>query len=339
MIRKNIIIAGTPYFVRKVFFKDRHAINSGGVKKLFVFTLIILLIMSLVACQKEDEENSDLFEQHQEELLIAEKQASVTQEKQDIIPKEEKDIIPEEEKEIVPEEKIEIAPEEEIEIALENEIQESNTNPEYESEGETMATIQQNELQLFSYEEISEAIKARINGISYGETCDVPYEELRYVKVLHIGFDGQTHSGELIVNKSIAEDIVEIFKELYELEYPIEQMVLVDEYGADDNTSMAANNSSAFNYRKIDGTDRISLHSYGMAIDINPRYNPYVRTRDGETVVTPDNGIKYADRTLECDYYINSEDACYQAFTKRGFLWGGEWKNQKDYQHFYKEHK
>jgi len=207
------------------------------------------------------------------------------------------------------------------------------------TKGETMATIQQKELQLFSNEVISEVVKARINGISYGENCDVPYDELRYVKVLYFGFDGQTHSGELIVNKLIAEDIVEIFQELYELEYPIEQMVLVDEYDADDNTSMAANNSSAFNYRKIDGTDRISLHSYGMAIDINPRYNPYVRTMDGKTVVTPENGYKYADRALEGDYYINTEDACYLAFTKKGFLWGGEWNNQKDYQHFYKEFK
>ncbi|MDF2909105.1 MAG: hypothetical protein K0R34_4426, partial [Herbinix sp.] len=176
----------------------------------------------------------------------------------------------------------------------------------------------------------------RIDGKSYGETCTIPYEELRYVKVLHWGFDMQVHEGELIVNRSIAEDIVAIFKELYELEYPIERMVLVDEYDADDNTSMAANNSSAFNYRVIDGTDRISLHSYGVAIDINPQYNPYVRTMEGKTVVTPANGLEYADRTIDCQYYIVKDDPCYKAFTDRGFTWGGEWKNQKDYQHFQK---
>jgi len=207
---------------------------------------------------------------------------------------------------------------------------------EAKPKGDTMATLGQNDLQLFYYEEITDAIKARIDGKSYGENCTIPYEELRYVKVLHWGFDGLTHEGELIVNKSIAEDIVEIFKELYELEYPIERMVLVDEYDADDNTSMAANNSSAFNYRVIDGTDRISLHSYGVAIDINPKYNPYVRTVDGKTVVTPLNGLEYADRTLDCQYYIVKDDPCYKAFTDRGFTWGGEWKNQKDYQHFQK---
>lgn len=188
----------------------------------------------------------------------------------------------------------------------------------------------------FFYEEISEEIKERIKGKSYGDDCDVPYDELRYVKVLYWGFDEETHIGELIVNKAIAEDIVEIFAELYELKYPIERMVLVDEYDADDNASMAANNTSAFNYRKIDGTDRLSKHSYGLAIDINPMYNPYVRELNGKTVITPDNGIKYADRSLDCAYYIKKDDLCYEAFMKRGFTWGGDWKNQKDYQHFQK---
>ena len=189
----------------------------------------------------------------------------------------------------------------------------------------------------FYYEELTKEIKERINGKSYGENCDVPYEELRYIKVLHWGFDGETHIGEMIVNKAIAEDVVEIFKELYEAKYPIERMVLVDEYDADDNTSMAANNSSAFNYRVIEGTKRISLHSYGMAIDINPLYNPYVHTVDGERVVTPLEGAKYEDRSLDCPYYIHAGDACYEAFIKRGFTWGGNWKSNKDYQHFQKE--
>lgn len=197
--------------------------------------------------------------------------------------------------------------------------------------------IGQEESQMFFYEEISQEIMDRIEGKSYGENCDVPFEELRYVKVLYYGFDGETHNGELIVNKAIAQDIVDIFQELYEQQYPIERMVLVDEYDADDNTSMAADNTSAFNYRVIDGTNRISLHSYGLAIDINPLYNPYVRDMDGKTIVTPVNGAQYADRTLDCEYYIKKDDICYQAFISRGFTWGGEWKTQKDYQHFQKK--
>lgn len=206
------------------------------------------------------------------------------------------------------------------------------------SQGDTMETLGSNELQLFFHEEINDTIKARIVGKSYGEGCDIPFEELRYVSVLHWGFDGRTHTGELIVNKAIADDIVEIFQELYEQKYLIERMVLIDEYDADDNLSMEANNSSAFNYRVIDnGSGRLSQHSYGLAIDINPLYNPYVRTVNGNTVISPDNGEKYEDRTLDCAYYIDTEDPCYKAFTQRGFIWGGDWKNSKDYQHFQKE--
>ncbi len=192
--------------------------------------------------------------------------------------------------------------------------------------------------QMFYYEEISQEMKDRIAGISYAEDCEVPYEELRYVKVLYQGFDGETHTGELIVNIAIAEDIIDIFQELYDQKYPIEQMVLIDEYKADDNASMAANNTSAFNYRTIDdGSGRLSIHSYGLAIDINPLYNPYVREVEGKTVTSPENGAEYADRSLDCEYYVKKGDACYKAFTKRGFTWGGDWINQKDYQHFQKK--
>jgi hypothetical protein len=189
----------------------------------------------------------------------------------------------------------------------------------------------------FYYEEITDEIKARINGKSFDENGKISYEELRYVKVQHWGFDGKAHDGELIVNKAIAEDIVSIFQELYEAKYPIERMMLVDEYDADDDASMAANNTSAFNYREVAGTDRLSLHSYGVAIDINPLYNPYVRTVDGKQIITPENGAKYADRSLDIDYYIKKGDFLYQAFIDRGFTWGGDWKNTKDYQHFQKE--
>ena len=215
--------------------------------------------------------------------------------------------------------------------------QQTTDNPQTADNLETSPnTIGGNDLKSFFYEELTQEIKDRINGKSYGENCDVPYAELRYVKVLYWDFDGKVQEGELIVNKAIAQDIVDIFKELYDLKYPIEQMVLVDEYDADDNASMAADNSSAFNYRVVEGTSRMSLHSYGMAIDINPLYNPYVHQLDGETVVTPENGAIYEDRSLDCDYYIQAGDACYNAFIKRGFTWGGDWKHQKDYQHFQK---
>ena len=202
----------------------------------------------------------------------------------------------------------------------------------------TMSASMQEEPQMFYYEDISQEIKDRITGKSYADNCDVSYEDLRYVMILYWGFDGESHTGELIVNKAIAQDIVEIFKKLYVVQYPIECIALIDEYDADDNASMAADNTSAFNYRTIDdGSGRLSNHSYGLAIDINPLYNPYVRKIDGKTVVSPESGADYADRSLDCRYYIKEGDACYQAFIEHGFTWGGDWKNQKDYQHFQKE--
>lgn len=189
---------------------------------------------------------------------------------------------------------------------------------------------------LFYEDNISEEVKNRMIGKSYGENCDIPLSELRYLRLLHLGFDSKTHIGELIVSKEIAEDVIDIFKELYEAEYKIEKMLLIDDFQADDIASMEANNTSAFNYRVIDGTNKLSLHSYGIAIDINPLYNPYVRIIDGKQVVLPSNSVEYVDRSTNCEYYIKKEDLCYRAFIKRGFTWGGDWKN-KDYQHFQKD--
>lgn len=183
---------------------------------------------------------------------------------------------------------------------------------------------------------ITEDIFARISGLSYKKNCTVPREELRYLKVLHYDFQGTVREGELIVNARIADDVANVFKELYDVRYPIEKIRLVDEYGADDNRSMADNNSSAFNFRTIDGSSKLSNHAQGFAIDVNPLYNPYVRTQNGVRQVLPDNAAAYADRTADHPYYIRKGDVCYQIFIKYGFSWGGEWENSKDYQHFEK---
>lgn len=190
---------------------------------------------------------------------------------------------------------------------------------------------------LFYGTEISSEIQERIAGISYQENDTIALADLRYIRVLYYGFDGETHIGELIVNQSIEADILEIMKELYENQYPIEKMVLIDEYDADDESSMADNNTSAFNYRSINGSTKLSKHSLGLAIDINPRYNPCVRTIDGELSVEPANGNAYTDRTQEFPYKINENDLCYRLFTEHGFTWGGSWNSLKDYQHFEKD--
>lgn len=190
---------------------------------------------------------------------------------------------------------------------------------------------------LFYSVEISEEIKARIWNISYKENDHISLQELRYLRVLYRGFDGNTHIGELIVNQSIAEDILEIMSELYRNDYPIEKMVLVDEYNGDDEASMQDNNTSAFNYRLISGTNKLSKHGSGLAIDINPKYNPYVVERaNGEIVISPENGVNYVDRSKDFSYKLSKDDLCVKLFLEHGFTWGGNWNSVKDYQHFEK---
>lgn len=193
--------------------------------------------------------------------------------------------------------------------------------------------------QLFYQEEITAEgdVYQRINGCSYRENPDIALAQLRYLRVLYYGFDGETHVGEMIVNAEIAQDVLEILQALYEAEYPIERMQLVDDYQADDNASMAANNSSAFNYRYIASTTKLSNHSWGKAVDINPLYNPYIYTAEGQLHVDPAGSEAYVDRTGDCPYMIDHEDLCCRLFLENGFTWGGDWKNSKDYQHFEKK--
>ena len=176
-----------------------------------------------------------------------------------------------------------------------------------------------------------------MQGKSYKADCTVPREDLRYLHVLHMGFDGQTKEGELVVNKAIAEDVLAIFRQLYEAEYPIEKVRLVDEYDADDEASMSDNNSSAFNFRFISHTTTISKHGLGMAVDINTLYNPYVKTVNGKLSIEPANAEAYVDRSRNFPHKIDHDDLCYKLFTRYGFTWGGDWTHSKDYQHFEKD--
>lgn len=189
----------------------------------------------------------------------------------------------------------------------------------------------------FAVEEISDALFARMYGRSYKEECTVPREELRYVKLLHRDLEGRIRLGEIVCAASVARDLVEIFRALYDLRYPIERMLLVDDYDADDERSMRANNSSGFNFRRIAGSDRLSSHSRGRAVDINPLYNPCVRRRrDGSLSVSPSAARPYAERSARFPYKIDKDDPCVGEFKKRGFEWGGDWNSLKDYQHFEK---
>lgn len=186
----------------------------------------------------------------------------------------------------------------------------------------------------FSYTTLSDAIKARITGKSYpadDSTAKIKYADLRYIKLLHYDFSGKVKEGELIVHARVAADIMAIFIKLYEAKYPLASVRLVDDFNADDRLSMTANNTSAFNYRVVSGTTSLSRHAYGAAIDLNPVFNPYVYK--GE--VSPANGAPYADRTKEFAGKIDHDDLCYKLFKARGWSWGGDWRYEKDYQHFF----
>ena len=186
----------------------------------------------------------------------------------------------------------------------------------------------------FYITKITDDIFNRIYGKSFKVDCTLPREDLRYLHVLHKDLEGKEHNGEMIVNKHIAEDVLDILKQLYEANYPIEKIRLVDEYNADDEASMEDNNSSAFNFRFISHTTKVSKHGLGLAVDINTLYNPYTKIVDGKRIVEPINGEPYLDRNANFPYKIDENDLCYKLFIKKGFEWGGSWEDRKYYQHF-----
>ncbi len=187
----------------------------------------------------------------------------------------------------------------------------------------------------FYYEPLPEDVINRITGISYVENDNVSLEDLRYIVLLYNDFNGETKSGEMICNKQIAQDVIEIFYELYTSGYQIESIKLIDEFGGDDTASMLANNTSSFNYRVVENTTRLSNHAYGLAIDLNPFYNPYITYgKDGSVHISPEGSEPYADRSQTFPYKIDENDLAYKLFKAHGFKWGGDWNSVKDYQHF-----
>lgn len=157
------------------------------------------------------------------------------------------------------------------------------------------------------------------------------------LQVLHIDFQGSPRQGIIVCNKAISADLREIFGALYEAKYPIERIRPISEYGDDDERSMQANNTSCYCYRPIEGSNKLSNHARGLAIDINPLYNPCVRRKkDGTLLVQPATGKPYVDRSRTFKYKITKQDLCYRLFTQHGFTWGGSWRSLKDYQHFEK---
>jgi len=175
-------------------------------------------------------------------------------------------------------------------------------------------------------------------GGSWKKGCPVPLKDLRYLRLKYLDFKGQTREGEMIVHKTVASEVVNIFNELYTINYPIHKMKLVSTYKANDWHSIEADNTSAFNCRNATGSKKWSKHSYGKAIDINPIENPYI-SRSGR--ISHKASLTYRKRVHKVDTYADKavllkHDQATQIFKKYGWKWGGEWSGVKDYQHFSK---
>lgn len=196
----------------------------------------------------------------------------------------------------------------------------------------------------FTSSEIEEggSVYERIYGQSYVDNDNISLSELRYLKMLHINFDGDYQVGEMIVNEDVVSDVLEVFEILCAEGYQIESMYLIDNFWSGDPDdsdwySIDANNTSAFCYRSATGSGNLSKHALGRAIDINPQQNPYVTYPDGSPKYSHDNASDYvSDRSSDTPHVITTSDRAYELFTDRGWTWGGSWSSPKDYQHFQK---
>ena len=178
---------------------------------------------------------------------------------------------------------------------------------------------------------IGPGMREMMTGASWRPGCPVGFRDLRLVRMSYWGFDRRAHQGRMVVHRWYADDVARVFRRLYDARFPIRRMRLVDHYGADDHRSMAANNTSAFNCRWRAGVCcRWSQHAYGRAIDLNPVQNPFVWSGG----VSPPAGAAYLDRSDRRRGMVFHHDRVWWAFHAVGWEWGGDWRGEKDYQHF-----
>lgn len=165
---------------------------------------------------------------------------------------------------------------------------------------------------------------------SWREGCPVALGDLVYITVSHYGFDEEFHTGEMIVHAGFAEEIVEIFRQLHEARFPIEQMRLVsaEELGA--HPTGDGNLTTGFVCRNAVGSDSWSMHAYGLAVNINPFHNPYYKN----DLVRPELASAYLDREDARPGMIIEDDPVVRAFAEIGWPWGGNWNTLKDWMHF-----
>jgi hypothetical protein len=160
--------------------------------------------------------------------------------------------------------------------------------------------------------------------------CPVADDDLSWVRLTFVGFDGARHTGELLVNRSVADDLVSVFRQLYAAKFPIEEMRITRADELDAPPTGDGNNTGAFNCRPVRGATSYSQHAYGLAIDVNPFQNPYTK---GDLVL-PELASSYLDRSWVRPGMIEPEGPVVRAFSSIGWTWGGTWHSLKDLQHF-----
>jgi hypothetical protein len=165
---------------------------------------------------------------------------------------------------------------------------------------------------------------------TWQEACPVAVDELAYLTVSYVGFDGNPYIGEVIVNASVADAMVEIFRVMFDTGFPLEEVRIIAPEELEAPPTGDGNVTTVFVCRPVTGGTSWSQHAYGLAIDINPFHNPYVK---GELVL-PELATVYADRSLALPGMIVEGDPVVQAFDAIGWGWGGRWTTLTDPQHF-----
>lgn len=185
---------------------------------------------------------------------------------------------------------------------------------------------------------IPDAVWTEMQGKSFNPAVKgcAGRDELRLLVLPYRDYEGKTQQGRMIVHRDVAEVVQSVFLQLYaDNSFAIAKMELIDAFGGDDDASMAANNTSGYNCRAAAGSARLSSHARGIAIDVNPRTNPFVRKGTtsppaGEDLDTPEEREAHAS----APGLISATSAITKAFAAKGWTWGGTWKSSKDYQHF-----
>ena len=175
------------------------------------------------------------------------------------------------------------------------------------------------------------AQRQRMTGVSWRPGCPVALADLRLLTLTYHGFDGRPHTGRLVAHRDVAKTLVAVFERLYAARFPIRRLRPIEAYRGEDFRSIEADNTSAFNCRRVEGTSRWSNHAYGRAIDVNPIENPYVTSR-GTTSHAASR--PYLDRRRARPGMATPRGTLVEAFRTVGWGWGGNWTSARDYQHF-----